>query len=363
MININILKNNRGIALLITIGVITVLITGTLEMNRRARGAVVSVATARDRLTLTQIASAGVQAAMAMLIADKKSSKTDSIQEDWANPEKIAEVLQAIPFDKGRVTFTIKDELGKIQVNALVNFPKGRHFNESQKIMWDRFIRLLLARDDSFKDIEATAIINSVKDWLDSGDDDATTGLNGAESEYYQSLDPPYSPKNGPMNHIDELMQVKGITPELFQGINKLSGIENFMSVYGMTKSQKKIDNKRFTFKGKININTASLPVLMAMIPSENPEYAQAIFNFRNEKEDGKYINALTGTTWYKNVPDIPGDLTIDPKLLTVSSNFFEIKAEASLYDTNLTVTAIIHREQNQKTKKWQCKILSWQAE
>ncbi|QTA78568.1 General secretion pathway protein K [Desulfonema limicola] len=363
MQNPDIIKNNRGIALLITLGVITVLITGTLEMNRRVRGAVISVAAARDRLTLTQMTSAGVHTAMAMLIADRRASETDSIQEDWANPEKIAEVLQAIPFNKGRVTFSIKDELGKIQVNSLVDFPKGRHFNESQKIMWDRFTRLLLSMDDSFKDIEATAIINSVKDWLDSGDDDATTGLNGAESEYYQGLDPPYDSKNGPMNHIEELMQVKGITPELFKGINEMSGIESFMTVYGMTRSKNKIDNKEFTFEGKININTADLPVLIAMIPSENPEYAQAIFNFRNEKEDGNYINALTGTTWYKNVPDIPGDITIDPKLITVSSDFFEIKAEAALNDMELTARVIVHREQNKKTKKWQCRVLSWQAE
>lgn len=360
---LNLLHNNKGIALLITLGVITVLITGALEMNRRVRGAVISVAAARDRLTLTQMASAGVHAAMAMLIADKKTSQTDSIQEDWANPEKVAEVLQAIPFDKGKVTFTIKDEIGKIQVNALVDFPKGRHFNDSQKIMWDRFTRLLIASDDSFKDIEATAIINSVKDWLDSGDDDATTGLSGAESEYYQGLNPPYSPTNGPMNHIDELMQVKDITPELFKGINQVSGIGSFMTVYGMTRSQKKIENKRFTFEGKININTADLPVLVAMIPSENPEYAQAIFDFRNEKEDGDFVNSLSGATWYKNVPDIPGDLTIDSKLLTTSSDFFEIKAEAALNDTELIVTVVVHREQNKKTKKWQCKVLSWQAE
>ena len=165
------------------------------------------------------------------------------------------------------------------------------------------------------------------------------------------------------MNHIEELMQVKGITPELFQGINQISGIGSFMTVYGMTQSKKKIENKRFTFEGKININTADLPVLIAMIPSENPEYAQAIFNYRNEKEDGNFINALTGTNWYKNVPDIPGDLTIDPKLLTASSDFFEIKAEAALYNTELAVTVVVHREQNKKTKKWQCKVLSWQAE
>jgi hypothetical protein len=35
------------------------------------------------------MASSGIQAAMAMLIKDKKESSIDSIQEDWADPGKI----------------------------------------------------------------------------------------------------------------------------------------------------------------------------------------------------------------------------------------------------------------------------------
>ncbi len=48
-------------------------------------------------------------------------------------------------------------------------------------------------------------IINSLKDWLDSGDDDAITGLSGAESDYYEGLEPPYSCKNGPMDNLGEV--------------------------------------------------------------------------------------------------------------------------------------------------------------
>jgi general secretion pathway protein K len=354
--------NQRGMALLITISVITVLIAGALELNRRVRAAVVDTAATRDRVSLAMMASSGVHAAMAMLIKDKSESPIDSIQEDWANPDKIAEVMTDIPFDAGELTVVISDELGKIQVNALVDFPKGRHYNESQKIMWDRFIRLLIAQDEeAFKDLEATAILNSIKDWIDSADDDATTGLNGAEAEYYQGLDPPYAPANGPFMDINEVARVKDVTPQLFRSA-ELAGIGTYVTVYGMTQVSREVDGRDFTFEGGININTAPLPVLIAMMPSENPDYAQAIFDYRNEKDGETFVHDLSGGTWYKNVPEIPGDFTIDPKLIRNSSDVFRIEASARLNGIQETVTAVVRREQEKNTGKWTCSILRWQV-
>jgi general secretion pathway protein K len=79
-------------------------------------------------------------------------------------------------------------------------------------------------------------IINPIKDWLDSGDDDAITGLTGAENDYYQSLDPPYGARNGPFKHIRELMRVKNITKEMFYSLD----IDNYVTVYGMTSGRRR---------------------------------------------------------------------------------------------------------------------------
>ena len=43
---------------------------------------------------------------------------------------------------------------------------------------------------------EATPIVNSILDWIDSRRPDPP--LEGAETEYYQSLDPPYTAKIRP---------------------------------------------------------------------------------------------------------------------------------------------------------------------
>ena len=96
---LKITQNNRGIALLITISVTTILVAAALEFNRKARFAVVSAAATRDRLTLSYMAASGVHAAMALLVKDKLESNTDTLQEDWASTEKIDELLQEIPFE------------------------------------------------------------------------------------------------------------------------------------------------------------------------------------------------------------------------------------------------------------------------
>jgi len=353
-----ILKNSHGIALLVTLSVVSVLIVASLEMNKKMRSAVFSAATTRDRITLLNMASSGVNLAAAILVKDKKDSNTDSLQEDWADSEKISEILADIPFEDGGIALTINDELGKIQINSLVQFPEGHNFNESQRAMWERFLSLLMYKNEAFEDMEPMTIIDSIKDWLDSGDDDAITGLNGAESDFYQDLDPPYPCKNGPFTYIGELALVRGVTPELFQGAGGEQGLSKYITVFGMTKSS----NNSFTYEGKININTADLPTLVAILPSGNEDLAQAIYEYRMETSESTYIHDLSSPTWYKNVPGA-GDIKIDPNLITTSSDFFRIESTATLKEMKIKVTTVVKRENNAKTGKWECNILRWEIE
>ena len=57
----NALSNNRGIALLITISIITVLIAGVLEWNRKVRSSLTVTAAFRDRVTLSHMAAASTE--------------------------------------------------------------------------------------------------------------------------------------------------------------------------------------------------------------------------------------------------------------------------------------------------------------
>lgn len=56
---------------------------------------------------------------------------------------------------------------------------------------------------------------DAILDWLDE-DDEAR--LLGAEAEYYNALPTPYSPSNGPLQTVEELLLVRGVTPNLLFG-------------------------------------------------------------------------------------------------------------------------------------------------
>jgi general secretion pathway protein K len=353
------IKNKRGVALLITLTIIALLVVTTLELNRQARSAVLSAATTRDRITLSQMTVSAVNLALAILVEDKENSEIDSIQEDWADPEKIKAALDSLAFEEGNLTLKISDERSRIQVNALVLHPDVQNFNQPQKLLMDRFLRLALSFSETSEDIDpATTIINSLKDWLDSGDDDAITGLNGAESEYYEDLDPPYPCKNGLMTHLSELLLVRGVTPEVYAGTEDIAGVSDYVTVNGMTDA----GGNTINFSGKININTADLPVLKALLPEEHQELAQALFDYRVEKSGPAYTHALSGDTWYKQVPGA-GDIEIDKNLITTKSDIFRIETIATLRNMQTRATAVVQRLLEPETGKFFCRVLSWEPE
>ena len=346
----------RGMAILVTLTIVSILIATTLELNRRARADIDNAATRRDRITLNQMVAAGVQGAMAILLEDKQNSEIDSIQEDWANAEKMAQFTDGLQFEDGRLAISISDELSRIQINALVEYPEGRQFDEKQRMLWERFLKMafLVYESQDLTDPVST-IVNSLKDWQDSGDDDAISGLTGAESEYYQDLEPPYSTRNGPLMHISEMLRIQGISPELYYGSEEIPGLVQFLTVAGMDDD----GGGQFTFKGKININTADIPVLMALLPEENRDLALAIDDYRLERSGDSYTHELSGATWYKDVPGA-GDITIDADLITTASNLFRVVVAAELHGLKTQVTAIVRREEDTESGKFRCRLLSW---
>jgi general secretion pathway protein K len=349
------LKSNRGVALLITLTVTTVMIAITLTLHTKIRASVESSAIRRDLTILSNVATSGIHAAMAILVKDRQESEIDTVQEDWAQPEIISEMLAALPFDRGTLMVDISDERSRIQVNALVALP-GHDFNPAQFRMWDRFLGFLVRAHEPLNELDHMAIINSLKDWIDSGDDDATTGLTGAESSYYLDLDPSYPCRNGPLDHIHELTRIKDVTPALFSSGEDMPGISDFLTIHGMVEAE----GGKYTFDGKININTADIPVLIAILPEDYEDYAVEIYDYRIEKSSESYVNELTGINWYKDVPGLE-DLELDSALITNTSDLFRITSAGKIGDTTTTITTIIRREKDTKTGKWWCKVLRWQ--
>lgn len=349
-------QHQKGMAILVTIAVVTVLIAVVLEMNRKVRSAVVATATSRDLTRLSEAAAAGVHLAMALLVKDKYASDIDSMQEEWADPERLAAIVDELPLEGIKLRLAVSDELSRIQVNALVNFPTGNQFNEKQRLLWERFLEYMARQAEDDAEIETDAVINAVKDWIDRGDDDAISGLSGAESDYYEGLEPPYRCKNAPMAHLGELDFVKDLTPEVLDGIGVRPGLRRFLTVYGLNPEA----GAPLAYSGKININTAELSVLTALLPVEHEDLAQSILEYREARADEAFVNDLDAANWYKQAPGC-GDLTIDAELITTASDLFRIEAAAVREEIKMEVAAVVQREKEPKSGKWTCKVLSWQ--
>jgi hypothetical protein len=96
--------------------------------------------------------------------------------------------------------YGVMDEAGKINVNALLKL------DSSGQIAHD--ILLKVPGMDEEK-------VNALLDWIDP---DEEPRQNGAENEYYGTLQPPYKVKNGPLDTLEELLYVKGFTSQIVFG-------------------------------------------------------------------------------------------------------------------------------------------------
>jgi len=109
--------------------------------------------------------------------------------------------MPVLDAETGNVRFGLENESGKLNLNALVSWDKASENAGRQ---------LLMSLPDMTEEI-ADAIL----DWLDSDDE---TREYGAEADYYRGLNPSYVPRNGPLPTLDELLLVRGVTPQLLFG-------------------------------------------------------------------------------------------------------------------------------------------------
>jgi general secretion pathway protein K len=350
------IHNQQGIALIVALTVTTVLVAISMALYQKMNAAYDASIGVHRHTTMSHMAASGIQSAMAMLVKDRLDSRTDSLQEDWADPEILAEAMSDVSFEEGEVSVHISDERSRIQVNALVALP-GHDFNTAQEHLWIRLFESLVNHYEPFEDLEYNGLIESLKDWIDFGDNDAITGLNGAESLYYMDLEPPYSCRNAPLDHLGDLSRIKGFPPGLFSGGGDMPMISDLLTVHGAVSTE----NQDTTFDGKININTAGPIALAAVLPDGYESYAQDMVDYRLESDAEGYINNLSSLSWYKDIPGLE-DIDIDADIITNRSDLFRITSTATLGDAVLTTIAVVQREAIEKTGNWRCKVLYWET-
>ncbi len=343
----NPLGNPRGVALLLTIMAVTIIIALSVQFNRTMRDQVVSSGNVDHGLKALSIAKSGIAYGLAVLTED--SRKADTLLDDWADPDKMGRLSadSHALFAGGHFDLTIEDLSARIQINSLVDMEE----------LSNVFDRLLGIEEFDLKEEEICDLRDSIRDWVDSaGEEDDLTRLCGAEDDYYMALETPYHCRNGDFDTLEEILMVKGMSPELFygdkEGDKEKPGIDKLITVFG---------------DGKININTADPKILRSLHEQIVKSMAEEMAAYRLDKDE----TLLESSTWYHSA-GIPEDIKIPADIITTQSTHFRITSKGYFGDVSKRVVAVVNRaaegKENEggKEKKKDgdlFQILSWEIE
>ncbi len=373
-----ILKNESGMALLITLSIIAILFAVSMELNRRVRISILASETGKTEYRLLEMAQSGLNVAKAILVRDANNNEIDSIQEEWSDPKALGEIMKSLTFDGGSIELKISDEMGKIQVNALINEYPGYGVNVEQQQVWENLLSFFISSDKSEDERNPKEIINCLIDWLDDKDGETITGISGAESSYYESLEIPYKTANREMVDLNELFLVKGISKGLLSKTQSLDPLfldpndpgkafrlNDLFTVFGVTKKKMGATVKKYFFPGKININTAPMAVVAAILPFGRQDLAETICEYRLHRSDGEsgYTNDLSVKGWYADIVGLAGKEKEQMEtIITYASRVFSVESHVRTENRSLVLKSVVLRKKDENGK-WYCKTLRQQID
>lgn len=248
------IRSERGVIAITVLWILAVLGILSIGLGRQAELELSLARSAADKLQGKYAVRGAVSYAMARVAADAakdKEQKADTLYQCavfFDGDESPQSVFENIAVGEAKVDigywaelsgagarfyYGLEDERGRININLLNT--------QTAKILI-QLIELL-----GYDEQAAQTITFSSIDWRDS-DSNLSQNEYGAEDDHYMSLSEPYHTKNRPFENVEELLLVRGMTPEIF------AKIKNYVTVYP----------KQGNFA--ININTAPAVVIQAMM-------------------------------------------------------------------------------------------------
>jgi general secretion pathway protein K len=286
-------NNQSGIALLIVLWVVVLLLTIALSFSVMARTEIFSTLTFKEQMENKYLAEAGLQRGIVELFyrAANKNKQASFVEEKIFRTDGTTYIGK---LENGSYKLSMTDESGKININTLTD--------SSGIVLNNLLVNLGIEKET------ADTIVDSILDWK------SPTGLHrlhGADSSYYSSLPNPYKAKNANFDNLEELLLVKGVTPDILYGNVQRPGLIRFMTIYGNAT--------------RININAAA-PELLKAIPFISADAVQKITVLRSadNTEAAAELQALLAG----------GDSAkMSPYIIATDSNIFAI--EVSGYGEN----------------------------
>lgn len=179
-----------------------------------------------------------------------------------------------------------------------------RIYNHAGKINLNRIPRrnmqmLIEERLGGVENADPDEVQEYLSAWTDWTDLNSLAALGGAEADYYQSLEPGYTPRNNPeLDTVSELLHVRGFA-ELFEGVN----LDAAFTIHGNVRS--------------LNLNLATREA-MSLIPGMTEEIIENILAFR-ELEDINNRAEIAEIVPFENLQEMSSWIGIQ------SSPFFDV--------------------------------------
>lgn len=296
--------SQKGLALIITLLITALLVTVIVEIVYAVHIHISMTSSYRDLQRASPLAEGGVELA-GMGLDDIMRGKTYTYlkEEDtgriFADGDKV-------------LSLRVEDEQGKISLNTIV-YKNG----ETNAEYYGAYLRLL----ENLK-LE-NGLVDAVADWIDINDEPRPFG--GETYDYYQRLSLAYAAKNSQLDSMEELLLIKGYSPMVYKKLAPL------VTVYT---------------DGRVNINTATKEVIMALHGDITEDMAQRVIDYRRE-------NPFHDTA---EIRKVRGFETIGFGLqgkITVQSKIFRIFSKVDIGGTIREVEAVIQTGQNFKTLYW----------
>ncbi|MCF8037765.1 MAG: type II secretion system minor pseudopilin GspK [Desulfohalobiaceae bacterium] len=318
----------QGSILVLVLLIISVLVVMVLEsmhqMQVEATSSKIYAASVQGRA----LARSGLEFTKYLLTRDQEmdqeeeNSKSDHYGEFWAGFLDQEEVEPPL-FTTGELNATLVDEQGKFPINALVD-ENGNYRIEYREVL----ARLLHNEVFSLEPERIEEILYSLKDWLDADDEPESEEL-GAEKDYYIFQEKDYECKNAELSTLGELTLIRGIDQELYHGQDEKPGLKDLLTVHS---------------DGKININTAPVEILAALVKPDFSddmamEFAQDIVKYR---QDPNNFDSLT-EGWWQPVKDELG-VGLSNVSITKTSDYFSALITARVGSIPVKAYAVLKR-------------------
>jgi len=234
------LGDQDGVALIAVLWIFIFLFVVAFEFSTSAREEAAASQRFSDETLGYYLALAGFERGLYDFLNQQRATAQSAQLPDAKKTDPFAGDYYEQELGSGSFRVRLVDESGKININRVNDETLRRVFTN-------------LGLDDERRDI----LVDSIMDWRDADD---LHRANGAENDYYAAQEPAYSAKNGPLDTVEDLLWIRGMTPELFFGYrddNSSAGDDPPIALREIFTVDSPID--------RVNLRTASAEVIHAL--------------------------------------------------------------------------------------------------